>query len=132
MCQPYETDIYSNHELDCSIPRSISRVCRKWRYVCLSTPSLWVHIPPIYLWGREHKPGFYALLGTVMERSFPLSVSLRLYGTKAENIRHIENVLPRIHSLNVRINPAMLKALIQRRESFKQLKSLLTQRICSK
>ena len=49
LCLPDKIKHHPNFKLERSIPGSISRVCRKWRYVCVETSRLWVHIPTIYL-----------------------------------------------------------------------------------
>ena len=111
----------TNFKLDLP-PWTIARVCQKWRYVCLSTPLLWLHIPTIFL-DREYKPGFFELLKIVMKLSFPHNVRLRLFDTNAEKIQHFETILSRIDTLDVRVNLPMIEALVQRKESFNRLKS---------
>ena len=123
LCPPDEIDHYSNTKLNCSIPWSISRVCRKWRSICLSTPRLWVHIPTIYL-NYEYKSGFFELLRSAIELSFPHDIELRLRDTNAEKIERFENIFPRVHRLEVQLDLPMIKGFVQRKESFKRLKSL--------
>ena len=121
-CLPNEID-YSDFALNHSTPWSFSRVCRKWRSVCLSTPWLWVNIPTIHL-TREYPSGFFELVRTMTELSFPHDIELRLLGdTNAEKIERFENILPRVHSLDVDVDLPMIKGLVQRKEHFKRLKS---------
>ena len=122
MCLPNENERgarFSNR----SIPWSISRVCRKWRCVCLETPRLWGHLPTICL-KIEYKPGFFELLRTAMELSFPHDIELRLQDGNATKIEQFENVLPRVHSLIVHADLSMIKGLVQKGESFRHLKSV--------
>ena len=121
MCLPDEIENYSSFMLDRSIPWSISRVCQKWRYVCRSTPRLWVNIPII----REYKSGFFELIRTTTELSFPHDIKLCLRGINAETIQRFENILPRVYLLDVHVDLPMIKGLIQRKESFKRLKSAI-------
>lgn len=86
-------------------------------------PLLWVDIPTIKL-DREYKPGFFKLLKTITELSSPCDISLHLRDPKAklDKIRHFENILPRVRSLDVdQANHRLINALVQRRESFKRL-----------
>ena len=124
MGMPEEIDDYSRSTLNHSIPWSISRVCRKWRFICLSMPRLWAHFPPIYL-NRQYTSGFFELLKTATELSFPHTVMLRLRETNAEKIERFENILPRVDLLDVHVDLPMIKGLVERKESFKALKAAI-------
>ena len=125
-CLPDEIDHYSKFNLNRKIPWSVSRVCQKWRYICLSTPQLWVHIPTIFL-DTKYKSGFFELLRTTMELSLPHDIMLRIRHTQAnaDKIERFENILPRVHFLDVDVDPPMIRGLVQRKESFKRLKSAM-------
>ena len=123
MCSPdppNEITKYSSALLNRSIPWSISRVCRKWRYVCLTTPRLWVDIPTILY---DYQYGFFELLRIATKLSFPHDIELRIWHTNAKGIEQLEEILPRVHSLDVRVDLPMIKGLVQMKESFKRLKS---------
>jgi len=110
--------------LDHPPPWSIARVCRKWRYISHSTPLLWVDSIPTIDLNRSYKSGFFNLLNTVVELSFPHDLNLRLRDPKDKDnkIQPFKDILPRIHSLDVhQANLPLIKALVQRRESFKRL-----------
>src|SRR6266704_2750466 len=93
-----------------------------WRCISQSTPLLWVDIPTIDL-QRKYKAGFFELFKTATERSFPHDLSLHLCGSEAKRkLQPFDNILPRVHSLNVQqANLHLIKALDRRRESFKRL-----------
>ena len=124
MRKPEKIDHYSKYTLNHSKPWSISRVCRKWRYVCLSMPQLWAHFPPIYL-NRQCTSGFFELFKIATELSFPHNVKLCLRETNAEKIERFEDILPRVHLLDVHVDLPMIKGLVERKESFKALKTAI-------
>jgi len=115
-------DEYSKFALNRSAPWSISKVCRKWRDVCLSTPQLWIHPPSIYL-NRQYTSGFFELLKTATELSFPHGITLRLRETHARDIEWFEDILPHVHSLDVHGNLQMIEDL--GKENFKRMKSAI-------
>ena len=123
-CLPVEIDYYSRSTLKRKIPWSISRVCGKWRYICRSTPQLWVHIPTVFL-NCNNKSGFFELLRTAAELSLPHGIGLRIRHTNADKIERLEDILPRVHFLDVDVDLPMIKGLVQRKESFKRLKSAM-------
>ena len=124
LCMPDDPETCSDFTLDRLPSWSIARVCQKWRYISHSIPSLWVdNIPTIDL-NRNYKSGFFKLLNVVTELSFPHDLNLHLHDPKARHnkIHHFENILPRVRSLDIQhANLPLIKALAQRRESFKRL-----------
>ena len=66
----------------------------------------WVHIPTVCL-NHEYKSGFFKLLRTVTELSFPHDIELCLRGTTA---KEFEEILPHVHLLVVHVDIPMIKA----------------------
>ena len=58
-----------------------------------------------------------------MDLSLPHDIGLQLRDTNAEKIERFENILPRVHFLDVEVDLPMIKGLVQRKERFKRLKS---------
>jgi len=58
-------------------PWIFGKVCRKWRAVCLSTPSLWVDLPRLYTNTSQYcDQHVLSLLATSLALSAPMPLSL--------------------------------------------------------
>lgn len=110
-------------------PWSLAKVCRRWRSICLSMPSLWVGIPTLYV-DDLSDPEFSGTLQTMLARSFPRDIHLclqrrdyRCSTTNTVAIRNILACLPRVHSLIAEVD-ALLYYMLVYGGDFRRLQSL--------
>ncbi|KIY67361.1 hypothetical protein CYLTODRAFT_295362 [Cylindrobasidium torrendii FP15055 ss-10] len=96
---PFAVDI---HPKSSDFPWNISKVCRRWRIICISSPTLWNSVALLGM-GR-FTSGTSSILSTVLERartSPSLDIQLDLTYFSREYISTMKEYIPRITRLHV-------------------------------